>query len=204
MAAVLTYGRGTALGASAAAELYELLRYPLNEIHVVTLRKRNGRDGIVTHHRADGFAYRYVDGIPVTSPEQTILDCATTIRSDRAYRRIVRQAQVEGLTSHPRLLALGAQNPGKRGIGRLRRELEDGPSPTRSANEDEVLQVFRAGGQPVPNHVIDGDEVDLWFPELGVALEVQSELHDNPTARADDEAKRERLQRRGVRVLWVS
>jgi hypothetical protein len=54
-------------------------------------------------HRANGVAWRIIDSIPVTSPEQTILDCASTINNDKAYRRIVRQAQVDDLTSHARV-----------------------------------------------------------------------------------------------------
>ena len=204
MASVLTYGRGTALGASAAAELYDLLRYPLNEIHVVTLGYRRPRDGIVPHAHTNGFPWRFVDGIPVTSPEQTILDCATTIRNDKAYRRIVRKAQADGLTTHAKLLAFAASNPGRRGVARMKRELREGPSPTRSGFEDDVLEILRSGGEPLVNHVIDGDEIDLFFPKLGVGLEVDGSPHDNPTAKADDEAKTERLRNRGVKLLRVS
>lgn len=204
MAAVLTYGTGTKLGAAPAAELYGLLRYPLGQLHVVTVAKRRPRHGIVPHHRSEGVAWRYVDGIPVTSPEQTILDCATVVRGDRAYRRIVRQAQVDDLTSHVRLLAFAAANSGRRGVARLKRELSEGPSRTRSGFEDEVLDVFRHGGEPLQNHRIGRDEVDLFFPRLNVAIEVDGPVHDNPTAQADDAAKQARLERRGVRVLRLS
>ena len=204
MASVLTYGRGTALGATAAAELYELLRYPLKELHVVTLRPRRARDGIVTHCRSGGYAWRFSDGIPVTGPEQTILDCATTVRNDRAYRRIVRKAQADGLTTHTKLLVFAARCQGQRGVTRLKKELAAGPSPTRSALEDDVLEIFRTGGEPIPNHVIEGDEIDLFFPALQIGIEVDGPSHDNPTAQADDTAKTERLRARGVRLLRVS
>jgi hypothetical protein len=204
MAAVLTFGAGTKLSHSAAAELYGLLRYPLREIHVTTLKKRLPRDGIVPHHRANGVNWRFIDGIPVTGPEQTVLDCATTVKSDRAYRRIVRQAQVDEATSHARLVAFAAMCRGQRGVARLKRELADGPSPTRSGFEDEVLDIFRTGGEPQPNVSIDGDEVDLYWPQLGIVIEVDGQPHDNPTARADDAAKRSRLEARGLKVLRLS
>jgi hypothetical protein len=204
MAATLSFGKGTKLSHSAAAELYGLLRYPLNEIHVTTLRKRQPRDGITPHHRANGVAYRFVDHIPVTGPEQTILDCASTITSAKAYRRIVRQAQVDELTSHARLLAFAAQNKGHRGVARLKKELADGPSPTRSGFEDDVLEVFRTGGNPEPNYDLHGEEVDLYFPKFGVVIEVDGGVHDNPTAKADDEAKTERLEALGYTVLRLS
>lgn len=204
MASVLTFGAATRLSDSAAAELYGWLRYPLGDLHVTTSTERAPRDGIRTHHRARSTRWGSIDGIPVTSPEQTLLDCAATVRNDKLFRRIVRQAQAEKATTHARLLVLSAQSAGVRGVARLRRELADGPSPTRSANEDRVLELLRHGGQILANHVIGGDEVDLYLPEHRAVIEVQSELHANPAARKHDEAKRARLEARGLRVYWMS
>lgn len=203
MASYLTYGPGTKVSHNAAVDLYEWLRYPLGGLHVTTPRKRPSRDGITAHHTTSTARWKFIDRIPVTGPEQTVLDAATTVTSDRAYRRIVRQSQIDD-TSHARLLTLSATRPRHRGVRRLRRELAEGPTRTRSANEDDVLEVFRHGGEPEPNAAVFGEEVDLWFPKLNTAVEVQSALHDNPTAQADDEAKKQRLERRGVRVLWIS
>ena len=202
MASTLTYGPGARASHDAAVDLYGWLRFPLNALHVTTPTKRPSRERITAHHRTKHHRWRYIDHIPVTGPAQTVLDAATTVTSDKAYRRIVRQSQIDD-TSHAELLALSAIHARARGTARLRRELKEGPTGTRSANEDEVLEVFRHGGEPLPNVVIAGDEVDLFFPRLNVAVEVQSALHDNPTAEADDVAKKERLERRGVRVLWI-
>ncbi len=130
MAATLTFGPGTRLSDSAAAELYGWLRYPLNEIHVTTPTEHRPRQGLIPHCRSRSVEWRTIDHIPVTSPEQTILDCATTMKSDSLFRRIVRQAQAERATSHVRLLLLTSQSAGVRGVARLRAELEDGPAPT--------------------------------------------------------------------------
>ena len=200
MAAVLTYGEGTRLSDAAAAELYGWLRYPLGELHVTTATERRPRDGITPHHRAMSKTWRYIDDIPVTAPEQTILDCAATIRSDRLFRRIVRIAQAERATTHARLLLLSARSAGVRGVARLRAELADGPSPTRSHNEDEALALLRNPGRVLPNHDIAGDEVDLYLPEHGAVIEVDSALHDNPAAARHDAAKTARLEARGLRV----
>lgn len=204
MAAVLTYGDGAALGASAAAELAGWIRYPLGEIHVMTPTQRASRDGITAHHRSRLTELQRIDHIPVTSPEQTILDCAATITSDKLLRRIVRQAQANKDTTHARLALLNAQSAGVRGTARLRAELETGPSPTRSANEDKVLELLRNPGRISPNHDIDGDEVDLYLPDHNAVIEVQSELHDNPAAKKHDEAKQARLEAKGLKVYWVS
>lgn len=203
MACVLTFGPGTRLSDSAAAELYGWLRFPLGELHVTTATERRKRDGIVPHQRTASTAWRYVDHIPVTSPEQTILDCAGTLRSDRLLRRIIRQAQAERSTTHARLVVHAARSAGARGVARLRAELADGPSPTRSANEDRVLDLLRHGGRILSNHDIDGDEVDIYIPEHDVVIEVDSVLHDNPAARAHDAAKQARLEAKGKRVYRI-
>ncbi|MEA2126489.1 MAG: hypothetical protein QOI80_3271 [Solirubrobacteraceae bacterium] len=204
MASVLTFGAGTLLAASPAAELYGWLRYPLHQLHVITRTERRPRTGITPHHRARSVAWRYIDDIPVTGPEQTILDCATTIGSGKAYRRIVRQAQVDELTSHARLVAFASLNRGARGVARLKRELADGPSPTRSTFEDEILELFRHGGEPEINYKLGGDEFDLCWPDLRKIVEVDGSPHDNPTARADDAAKQARAEARGFQVLRLS
>lgn len=177
-AAVLTYGDGTRLSDAPAAELYGWIRCSLGELHVSTTTERRPRDGITPHYRAGSTAWRYVDDIPVTAPEQTILDCAATIRSDKLLRRIVRIAQAEKMTTHARLLLLSARSAGVRGVARLRAELAAGPAPTRSANEDEAFALLRAPGRVLANHDIEGDEVDLYLPGHGVVIEVDSELHD--------------------------
>ncbi len=200
MASVMTYGDGTRLSDASAAELYGWVRYPMGELHVTTPTERRPRDGIVSHHRAGSTVGRFVDDIPVTSPEQTILDCAATIRSDKLLRRIVRQAQAEGTTTHARLLIITARSAGVRGVVRLRAELAAGPSPTRSAKEDKVLDLLRSNPRILPNHDIDGDEVDLYLPDHGVVIEIDSPLHDNPSAEKHDAEKQHRLEAKRLKV----
>ena len=202
MAATLSFGPGTQLAATAAVDLYGWLRYPLNDLFVLTTTPRRKRHGITPIYRSHPGPSTLIDHIPVTGPEQTVFDCATRVRSDKAYRRIVRQSQIDH-TTHARLLAFAAMHAGERGVRRMRRELAEGPSRTRSGNEDEILELFRHGGEPIPNAIVHGKEVDLWFPERNTAIEVMSALHDNPTAQSDDEAKAAHLEARGVRVLWI-
>lgn len=204
MASTLTFGEGTRVSDSAAAELHGWVRYPLGELHVTTTTEHRPRDGIRPHHRTKSVDWGHIDHIPVTSPEQTILDCAGTVRSDKLFRRIVRLAQAEQATSHAKLLAFSARSVGVRGVARLRAELAEGPSPTRSANEDEVLAMLRGNPTLLPNHELFGEEVDLYLPERNAVIEVMSSLHDNPAARKHDEAKRDRLEARGVKVYWLN
>ena len=200
MASTLTFGRGTRLSDAPGAELFGWVRYPLKQLHVTTTTERDKRDGITPHHRARSTSWGYIDHIPVTGPEQTILDCAHTIENDTLFKRIIRQAQANKDTTHARLVAFTAQSAGVRGVARLRAELDHGPSPTRSANEDRVLDLLRSNPAILPNHLIEDDEVDLYLPEHGVVIEIDSPLHDNPAARAHDAEKQARLEGRGLTV----
>lgn len=204
MASVLTFGSGTRVSDVTAADLHGWVRFPTGELHVTAPTERRPREGIRPHRRTGSTEWGTIDHIPVTGPEQTLLDCAGTVRSDTLFQRIVRQAQAERATTHARLLLLCAGSAGVRGVARLRRELADGPTATRSANEDRVVNLLRNGGPMLTNYVIDGDEVDLYFPEARAVIEIQSELHDNPAARKHDAAKKARLEARGLQVYWMS
>lgn len=204
MAAALTFGPHTLLAATPAALLHGWLRFPSPELFVLTPTQRAPRDGITPIHRSRPVHYGFIDHIPVTGPEQTILDCASTVRSDKGYRRIVRQSQVDGATTHARLVAFAALNKGSRGVARLKRELEDGPSPTRSANEDRVLDLIRHGGEPLVNHVIGEDEFDLVYLDQRVIVGIDGPVHENPTAKADDAAKQDRAEALGFVVYRLS
>lgn len=168
MASVLTYGDATRLGVTAAAELFGWLRYPLGELHVITPTKRRPRAGITPHHRPNA-PWGHIDFIPVTGPEQTILDCAHSITNEKLFKRIIRQAQANQDTTHAKLVAFASQSAGVRGVARLRAELQHGPSPTRSANEDRVLDLLRRNPTILPNHDIDGDEAPRPGPARALA-----------------------------------
>ena len=149
---------------------------------MTTRTEHRPRDGITPHHRTHSTRWRHIDHIPVTSPEQTILDCAATIKSDKLLRRIIRQAQAEQATTHARLLLVNAQSAGARGTARLRTELADGPSPD--------TQRQRGRSPHLPDH--------------NAVIEVDSPLHDNPAARKHDAAKQDRLEAKGLKVYRLS
>jgi very-short-patch-repair endonuclease len=140
----------------------------------------------------------------VTTIEQTILDMASVVRSDKAYRRVVREALVQDLITYEELVAFADQNAGARGVKRLRRELET-PARTRSQLEDDVLDELRRQGlDPGQNVGVHGVEVDLFFADQGLVIEVDRPVHDNPLAQADDARRQAFLEARGLRVLRVA
>ena len=67
--------------------------------------------------------------------------------------------------------------------------IDQGQAPTRSALEDRALALFRCHGLPRPrtNHLIEGTEVDFFFPEARLIVEVDgARYHDTAFARRND------------------
>jgi very-short-patch-repair endonuclease len=135
-------------------------------------------------------------GILVTTPEQTILHLAETMYSDRHFRRLVHEAQVQELTSLSALLAEVART-GKRtqAVERIERELAAGAKPTRSYLEDDLVELLRDGDFPPfeTNAHVPGMppwvEVDVWFPPQRLAVEIDGPHHDTAYRREFDAYK---------------
>ena len=146
------------------------------------------------------------DGIKVTTPERTILDCCTVLPYSQA-RRMVGQALVLKRVSIRSLLAQLDCSPGHHGAKVLRNIIATA-RPTRSEAEDrlaELLSQHQLLDWFETNHHVDGvGEFDFYSPALGFAIEFDGrEFHDNPIARADDYAKQKRAEAVGIDVMRV-
>jgi very-short-patch-repair endonuclease len=184
-AAVLACGNGAGLTGFAAAALWGFWNGRTSPIGVVVPREVRARRGIrarcvtrmpqlTTRHR-----------IPVTTPEQTILYLAETMYSDRHFRRLVHEALVQKVTSLSALLAEVALAPKRtQAVQRVECELADGAKPTRSFAEDALVEVLRRGDFPAfeTNVHVPGTppwvEVDVWFPEQRLVVEIDGPHHD--------------------------
>jgi predicted transcriptional regulator of viral defense system len=142
MAAVLACGENAVLSHAAAGALWGLRRSAATTTDV-TLPGSGGRrrKAGIRIHRArslDGQTTTEA-GIPVTTPERTIVDLAATLRR-RPLERVLDQADNTRLTDVPSLLALAKSQAGHRGAGKL--ITEPGRVSRRPRSEDSVL----AGG----------------------------------------------------------
>lgn len=160
----------TVLSRVSAAAAYGFWTLP-RDFETVT-RPGNGgprRHGGVLVFRSstlDGDTTR-LDGIPITTPERTLLDLAASIRSDRALARALREAIRLGRTTIPRIVDEIERHRGRRGSARLARiaaryaglPLER----ARSGAEVQALLVIREAGRALPrlNRRIAGEEADL-------------------------------------------
>ena len=205
IAAVLAIGSDAALSHLSAAQLYGLR--PFNRdagtwVDVSTTRHVKPRRHIRLHTvRALEITTR--SRIPVTTPARTLLDLGDVLTA-RQHERTVHEAEVQRLVTIDALQAQIARSPGRRAAARLQAITADGPAPTRSDLEDAMLALLKRHGLPRPhiNARIGADEVDLWFPESDLVVELDGwRYHGTAIRHRLDARKQARLEAAGLRVL---
>ncbi len=187
-AAVLACGPGAALSHAAALALWGLGRWPpLMHVSLPGDRRPAG----IKVHRPKGLLgrdFRTREGIRVTSPARTILDCAPNL-SDKALARAANEAR-RTLGLRPAHLAdVIARFPNHPGAGRLTEFVEVRGGPTRSEWEDTFPKFCRRYGlpEPVMSARVAGHEVDALFPAERVIVELDSwEFHRDRQAFESD------------------
>ena len=160
------------------------------------------RHGTRGPHRTNGLLVRYsksldgdtgtYDGIPITSPERTLIDLAAG--ADPA--RMLREALRLELTT-PYLLAASLRNhPTRRGTKRLR-TLNDRYagipySRCRSNAEAKALEILHDAGVPPPlvNARIAGEEADLSWADRRLIVEIDGPQYHRF---ADEDARKQRI-----------
>lgn len=181
LAAVMSCSPRAVAGGPTAAWLWGLLEGAPAEIHVTMLDRRNpgARKGVRIHRpRAHPpRETRWRDGIPLTAPEDTLLALAGVYAHDE-LEAATALALSKRLTTGRRLRSAVDAAPPLTGIATLRRVVASGDSPalTRSANERAMHRlVLQAELPPAQaNVVVGGKEVDLYWPEARLAVEVDA------------------------------
>ena len=212
MAAVLACGDRADLSRFSVGMLLENLprEERLPDVTVVATKARRV-EGIVVH-RARSLHWRDVthhEGIPMTSPERTLLDLAAVLEP-RQLRSAARRAQAAHQVSVPQLRAVVDRSNGHPGAGALLAVIADGPVPTRSGLEDLVLDIVDAGGieRPECNVPLRFGGVtlipDCIWRDRRVALEADSvRWHEHKLTREHDADKQAMLEANGWRVLRI-
>lgn len=210
-AGLLAAGPGSVLVGRAAAAVWRLLP-GLSTIDVATRadagRKLRGvrarRVGLEPHETTT-----YL-GLPVTTISRTALDVAAWDRPDRVDELLDR-AILEGWYDHDEMLALVARHRGQRGMGVLRERIallgDDAPR-FRSRAERRGRDLIRDAGLLVPLVNVwlptiagHGHELDLWWPELRLNVEIDGPQHEMPFQRAKDRRRDADLAARGIAVV---
>jgi very-short-patch-repair endonuclease len=192
MAAVLYGGSGAVLSHSSAAALFQIGRERpgLIEISLAGASHRT-RSGLVLHRRSslrssDVGSY---DDIPVTSPVQTLIDLSP--RFDRSgLERAINEADKYDLVHSPDLREALEKRAGEPGVCRLREILDRRTFRlTREELERRFLSLAREVGLPVPatGQIVNGFEVDFYWPGLGFVVETDGlRYHRTPAEQARD------------------
>jgi len=197
MAAVLACGDGAMLSHRSAAALWGICAERGDRIDVSVRRTtRLRRAGIRVRARA-GLSETDVArriGIPVTGIVLTLIDVAAELEPSRV-ERAVNEADKLDLVDPETLRSALDYHPRERGARRLRRILD---KRTFRLSDSGLEILFRpiaaAAGLPPPltKHVVNGFEVDFFFPNLGLVVETDGlRYHRTPSAQARD-ARRDR------------
>ncbi len=211
-AALLAIGLPIALSHCSSGFVWEMWPAAPPAVEVLVLGDRaKSRVGIRVHRTRSlapvDLRWRY--GLPLTSPERTLLDLADH-HEPRTVERAFDEAMARRLISRTKVLALLERCPGRIG-GPLLAALADparAPGVTREAAEERLLMMIRAAELPDPerNVPIGPYTVDMLWREAGVVVEVDSfTWHSGPAAFKRDRRKDAYLSDRGLtvhRVTW--
>lgn len=179
-----------------------------------------------TEHRREGVRMRsstdldrcdpvVIAGIPTTDFGRTILDLARTA-SDRRLLRAIEWGRRNERVDWPSLISTLARHArqGRPGIRRLRRVITaniDREEVTDSDFELLVLSLLAEHGLPTPvlhHQVWDGErfvaEVDLAYPQLRIAIELDGAIHLEAQVRERDLPRQNDLVLLGWTVLRFS
>lgn len=146
--------------------------------------------------------------IRFAGPARAVADTARALTTFRDVRAVVADAIQKRLCSIKALRAELEQGPAK-GSGLLRRALDEVGDGIRSVPEGDLRLLLKRAGVPMPvfnARLYDGDTliaiVDCWWPDAGVAGEVDSrEYHYSADDWQRTMRRHDRLVARGVLLL---
>jgi very-short-patch-repair endonuclease len=195
-AALLTCGQYAVLSHRSAAILWSLLPPEVGDVHITVPHERASRSGIRVH-RSKPFDRRDVTsrrGIPVTAPARTLLDFAET-STPRELERAFDEAMTQRLVGPTKLAQILARSPGRHGAAALNALMkrEGGSTLTRLEAEEIMLRLIRAASLPAPhvNATIGPYEVDFYWPEYRLVVELDSYRFHSSRAKLEHDRRKE-------------
>lgn len=201
MAAVLACGPGAALSHSSAAALWRIR--DVGGIEVVTRGGRK-RKGIAVHRREGGVESVLEQNIPVTTALDTVLDMAPRLKR-RQLERMLDEADKLDLVSADEIREALAKSPMRPKLAELRLIIDRATwVPTRSELERMFVPLAHRAElpPPVPQSQVNGFQVDFYWPDLGLVVEVDGgRFHRTPAQQTRDVRRDQAHMRAGLRQL---
>ncbi|MDQ2815069.1 MAG: hypothetical protein M3Z75_25265 [Actinomycetota bacterium] len=211
MAALLYAGRGSMITGLAAVRHYHI-RGPVTEVTDVLMpaSRRRSDASFVRMHRTIRMPNRVSQLGPVryAPPARAVADTVRGLDNLRDVRAVVADAVQRGSCKVQDLKTELASGPNA-GSALFREALADVADGIRSAAEGDLKDLLARSGLPMPLFnpaVFAGDLFiaipDAWWPELGVAVEVDSvEWHLSPDDHAKTLARGRRMAKYQINVL---
>jgi hypothetical protein len=198
LAAVLACGPRAVLSHRSAAALWGIrpsaaARFDVTVPHTSGVRSTSR---IVVHRPRRPYATTTHEGIPITTPGQTLADLAIALPR-RALEKAAEQAEALRLD-----VRVPAEHPGAERLAAA--TAHDLGTTTDSPLEDAFLELCDAHGIPRPlvQPIIEGYKVDFCWPAERLIVETDGYEHHGTRAGFErDRAKDARLTARGWRVM---
>jgi len=210
LAGVLAAGPRSLLSHYSAGWLLGLVPTRPVPVHATTPVPRKRRDSVRIHHsrtliEADRTQEQR---IPVTSVARTALDLAAGVRF-QTLRRLLRRSEELRVFDLEDFLSVLARNRGHRGAVPLGRALSiyEPPRFTRSGLERKFVALAERFGlpQPLTAFVVAGYELDVYWPELRFAVELDVyATHGAHDPFEEDRRRDEELKLAGVELTRIT
>ena len=188
MAAVLTCGAGAVLSHASAAALWGIRKQARSLIEVSVSSHRDPRRRAIRVHRRVPFPQTTRNGIPFTTPAQTIIDIAPRL-TERQLERAIDEADKLDLT-HPQQLREAAQGQPGKGAKIIRTLLD---RRTFLLTDSDLERAFtpiaeNAGLEtPETRARVSGHKVDFYFRESRIVVETDGgRYHRTPSEQRRD------------------
>jgi hypothetical protein len=206
-AAVLACGDRAALSHSSAMTFWGFWKR-WDEPFEVSVAGDRRPTGIRTH-RMTGLLRRDIEveqGIRVTSPALTLLHCAPRMRP-RSVTRAVNDWRRAELLTRADLADAVARFPFPPGAPLLKPHAETDQNPTRSPFEDDFLPFCERYNLPTPrtNILLHGHEVDAYFEEAKLVVELDGwPFHNDRQAFEDDRERDATMLLHGIATIRIT
>jgi very-short-patch-repair endonuclease len=206
LAATFAAGDGAALSHLCAAALWDLRRIRTDFVDVVAPTRRRLKGPVRVHasrtlHPSDVTTRR---GIPVTTVARMLVDLSDVLTPHQLANVIHEAAFRERFSVEATRKAMARAN-GRHHLGVLEAALAmnaSGSAGTKSDLEDAFLRLEFAGvTTPRTNIHLLGEEVDCFWPERRLVVEVDGPGHRRPRTRREDAERDGMLRAAGVTVL---